>query len=218
MKTSHQEIRTLVNDVATTAQDIFNDACTAVYIMGSLARGGFSEIASDIDLGIILNRPPQKSDNLAIDEIQSIARSKHPTVENSISIFWGSVESINGVIDSGRYPPFDRLDLIDYALLLTGTEIRDKLVKPTKKELEIAGAEFALSYLGHQERIEEFSDCQRIVQKGAVYVTKTILFPARFIYLEKTGNIASNDVSYEYYVKNSPAVMPSLCARATNGG
>ena len=31
-------------------------------------------------------------------------------------------------------------------------------------------------------------------------MSKTVLFPARFIYLEKTGEIAGNDVSYQYYI------------------
>jgi hypothetical protein len=35
-----------------------------------------------------------------------------------------------------------------------------------------------------------------------VYVSKTVLFPARFIYLAKTGEIAGNDVSYQYYIDN----------------
>ena len=39
-----------------------------------------------------------------------------------------------------------------------------------------------------------------MAKKGAVYITKTVLFPARFLYLEKTGEIAGNDASYQYYV------------------
>ncbi|MBV1930637.1 MAG: hypothetical protein KUG71_02890, partial [Porticoccaceae bacterium] len=107
-----------------------------------------------------------------------------------------------GVVDAGRYPPFDRLDLIDHALLLSGAEVRNQLIKPMKAELEIASAEFSIDYLGSKERINEFLNCELITNKGAVYVTKTILFPARFIYLEKTGEIAGNDVSYQYYIDN----------------
>jgi hypothetical protein len=114
----------------------------------------------------------------------------------------GSIESINGVINAGRYPPFDRLDLIDHALLLSGKDIRVMLVRLTKKELEIASTLFSLDYLGNQERIEEFKNCERIAEKGVVYVTKTILFPARFIYLERTGKFAGNDASYQYYLDN----------------
>jgi Nucleotidyltransferase domain len=202
VKTENQNIKSLVNDISIAAQESFGDRCTAVYIMGSLARGGFSEIASDIDIGIILSSAPQEGDSTTINAMQAAAIENHSAVKNNVSIFWGSIESINGVVDAGRYPPFDRLDLIDHALLLSGTDIREKLVKPTKKELEIASAEFSLSYLGNKERIHEFLNCELISNKGVVYCTKTILFPARFIYLEKTGKIAGNDVSYQYYIDN----------------
>jgi hypothetical protein len=168
--------------------------------MGSLARGGFSENASDIDIGIILDDPLQMSDEQYIKQIQSNAVKKHSTVENTVSIFWGSIASINGLNDGGRYPPFDRLDLIDHALLLIGEDVRAELQKPSKKELEIAGAEFALEHLGSKKAIEEFFNYETFIQKGSVQVSKTVLFPARFIYLEKTGEIAGNDVSYQYYI------------------
>ena len=202
MKTDNQEIKSLINEISSSAQETFGTRCTAVYIMGSLARGGFSEIASDIDIGVILSGDLQDSDFANIENIQTTSVNKHTTVKNNVSIFWGNIESINGVVDAGRYPPFDRLDLIDHALLLSGVDIRNELIKPTKEELEIASADFALGYLGSNKRINEFYNCELISNKGAVYVTKTILFPARFIYLEKTGEIAGNDASHQYYVDN----------------
>lgn len=200
VKTTNYKIRSLVNDIAYTAQITFRDRCVAVYVMGSLARGGFSENASDIDIGIILDDPLFKNDAQCIQKIQSDASEKHSSVKNQVSIFWGSLTSINGINDAGRYPPFDRLDLIDHALLLIGEDVRAKLQRPSKKELEIAGAEFALEYLGSKEAIEELFDYETIIQKGSAHVSKTVLFPARFIYLEETGEIAGNDVSYQYYI------------------
>lgn len=201
MKTNNSEIISLVNHITISAKNIFNKHEVSVYIMGSLARGGFSEIASDIDLGIILNGSLDGAD-VKIRDILSVAHENFPSVKNNVSIFWGSIESLNGIIDAGRYPPFDRLDLIDHALLLSGQDVRKMLVRPTRKELEIASTTFSLSYLGNQERIKEFKDCQRITEKGIVYTTKTILFPARFIYLERTGEIAGNEESAQYYIDN----------------
>lgn len=36
--------------------------------------------------------------------------------------------------------------------------------------------------------------------KGNAYAAKTVLFPTRFIFLEKTGLVAGNDISYKDYV------------------
>ncbi len=201
MKTNNSEIKSLVNHIVVFAQDTFKENEVSVYVMGSLARGGFSDIASDIDLGIIIEGPLDNARE-KIKDVLSAAHKAFPSVKNNISIFWGSVESLNGVIDAGRYPPFDRLDLIDHGQLLSGQDIRQILVKPTRKELEIASSTFSLSYLANQERIDEFHNCRRIAEKGVVYTTKTILFPARFIYLQRTGQIAGNEESSRYYVDN----------------
>lgn len=201
MKTNNTKIKSLVNHIVVSAKDIFNKHEVSVYIMGSLARGGFSEIASDIDLGIILKGPLDGA-GAKIKDILSAAHKNFPSVKNNISVFWGSIESLNGVIEAGRYPPFDRLDLIDHALLLSGQDVRKMLARPTRKELEIASSTFSLSYLASQERIEEFHNCHCIADKGVVYTTKTILFPARFIYLERTGEIAGNEQSSLYYENN----------------
>ena len=201
MKTNKTEIKSLIDHIVLYVNNIFNKQEVSVYIMGSLARGGFSEVASDIDLGIILNGSLDGAEE-KIKDIVSYAKIKFPSVSNNISIFWGSIESINGMIQAGRYPPFDRLDLINHALLLSGQDNRKKLLKPTKKELEIASLTFSLNYLATQVRIEEFHNCHSIAEKGVIYTTKTILFPARFIYLERTGEIAGNEESCRYYMAN----------------
>jgi hypothetical protein len=202
VKTDNQEIKFLVNDITISVREILGDRCMSVYLMGSLARGAFSEVASDIDIGIIIGGTLQENDFSIIELIQANAVANAPQINNNVSLFWGNIESINGEIDVGRYSPFDRLDLIDHALLLWGVEVRDQLIKPTKEELIIASAEFSIDYLGSNERINEFLNCELITNKGVVYVSKTVLFPARFIYLAKTGEIAGNDVSYQYYIDN----------------
>ena len=47
--------------------------------MGSLARGGFSELASDIDIGLILNGELQDNDSADIDDIKKALLKNHST-------------------------------------------------------------------------------------------------------------------------------------------
>lgn len=202
IRTENEAIKALVQAVVVAAKANFKERCVAVYMMGSLARGGFSELVSDIDIGIILQQPLGPGDADRVDSSRVAALTEVAAVNNSLSIFWGSVDSINRRAEGGRYPPFDRLDLIDHALLLEGKEVRSELIRPTKQELEIAGAAFALGYLGSEQRIREFLDVSLMAGKGDVYITKTVLFPARFIYLERTGKVAGNDVSYQYYLEH----------------
>ena len=199
METQSSEIISLVDNAKQMLCDIFQDRCIAIYIMGSLARGGFRERVSDIDMGIILAGELEKQDGDRIENIQNSVMKKHPLVSNHLSIFWGTVESLNGTASADRYPPFDRLDLIDHGRLLTGRDIREKLVRPSRKELEMASAEFALGFLGDETRIKDFRNPSRIVENGVLYITKIVLFPPRFIYLAETGLVAGNDDSVNFY-------------------
>ena len=216
METQSAEIMSLISSAKQILVDTFDHRCIAIYIMGSLARGGFSERVSDIDLGIILAGNLEAQDGDRINDIQKSVIEKHPMVSNHLSIFWGTVDSLNGAGSADRYPPFDRLDLIDHGQLLTGTDIRDKLVRPSRKELEIASAKFALEFLGDQTRINDLRNPYHIVEKGVLYVTKIVLFPPRFIYLSETGHVAGNEESVNFYLNRYPGMDAELarCAFA----
>ena len=85
-------------------------ALVEVYKLGSLAHGGFSNIYSDIDVGLLLNctEPPETVSAL-------IAEAKNFDAEygKKLSIFWGNAE-----FSWGRLPVIDRLDLLDHGVPL----------------------------------------------------------------------------------------------------
>lgn len=202
MQTDDRQIQSLVSSLAASAKSVFSGRRMSVFVMGSLARGGFSRTASDIDMGIVFDGPLSNSDGADIETLRLNCLSQHPLVANKLSIFWGSIESINGTVDGGRYPPFDRLDLIEYGLLIAGSDFRSRLLRPSRKELEVCGAEFAISKLGSETKIEEFNESRVLATKPSPYLAKIILFPARFIYLAATGLVASNEASRDYYIKH----------------
>ena len=91
MKTDNQAIQSLINDISKSTQEAFGNRCTAVYLMGSLARGGVSELASDIDMGVCLSGDIQARDLATIEDIQAGSAKKYPKVKNKVSIFWGNI-------------------------------------------------------------------------------------------------------------------------------
>lgn len=99
----------------------------------------------------------------------------------------------------GRFPPLDKLDLIENGRLLFGKDIRNILSKPTKKELIISGAEFALSKLRGSEVMKEINQPKLIYNKGTRHSTKIVLFPVRLLYTAITGNIGQNENAINYY-------------------
>ena len=62
-------------------------------------------------------------------------------------MFWGTPATLGGRADGGRFPPLDRLDLLDNGRLLAGEEARHALPRPDRAELLVTGAEFALDFL-----------------------------------------------------------------------
>lgn len=199
IKTTNSDIKAIVADILSASLDIFADHKISIYLMGSLSRGGFSETCSDIDIGIVFDSTGSGI-QLSINDMISNIQMKHPNIENIISIFWGSVDSINGYSRDGRYPPFDRLDLIKSATLLYGCDIRDDLLLPSQEELEVSCAEFALQYLSKPNSLDMFQDSAYLVNQGTAALTKAILYPPRFIYLAAADEISTNQASAAYYL------------------
>jgi len=122
----------------------------AGYALGSLAHGGFSPLVSDVDLGLILDDPLRASDRMTIRAVARSAKAGGSALDQRLSVFWGTPATLAGRQPGGRFPPLDRLDLLDYGRLLTGRDVRAGVARPDDTELLVAGAEFALGYLGAQ--------------------------------------------------------------------
>jgi predicted nucleotidyltransferase len=198
----------------------------AAYALGSLAHGGFSALVSDVDLGLILADPLQPDDDTLIHAIGESQKSVGAVLAERLSVFWGTPATMRGESDGGRFPPLDRLDLIENGRLLAGADMRSALSRPTANEMLVAGAEFALDFLagvrGDQamgagglgsmqpatrEAIEEIRDPNLLLARGIRRVTKLVLFPVRFMFTAATAHIGTNDDAVGWYlaVGNSPA-------------
>ncbi len=186
----------------------------AVYLLGSLARGGFSPVTSDIDVGAVLLDPLQSSDAAAIDASAEHARHRHPEVDNPLSVFWGSIASLNGQAPGGRFPPFDRLDLIEHGELLAGTDVRGSLRVPDYAELVGASAEFAAGDALLGPLRAALVDIATLTRAGPRAVSKLVLFPVRFLFLLHTGRVAANAESASHYIERYPPPGAELVAAA----
>ena len=127
----------------------------AGYALGSLAHGGFSPLVSDVDLGLILEDPVRATDRMTIRTVAGSVRAGGSALDQRLSVFWGTPATLRGQRRGGRFPPLDRLDLLDYGRLLTGTDARSAVARPDRTELLVAGAEFALGYLGGAARLPD---------------------------------------------------------------
>jgi len=204
----------------------------AGYALGSLAHGGFSPLVSDVDLGLILRDPLRRRDRLTIRTVGEGVRAGGPALHRRLSVFWGTPATLQGRASGGRFPPLDRLDLLEYGRLLAGRDARDGVARPGPDELLVAGAEFALGNLGgagnlpgrlrawvqpgpHRDNApDEIRNPALLVSRGPRRVTKIVLFPVRFLFTAATGRVGTNALAAEHYLAGASAPGAELVAAA----
>jgi hypothetical protein len=204
----------------------------AGYALGSLAHGGFSPLVSDVDLGLILRDPLRAKDRATIHDVARSVRAGGSALDERLSVFWGTPSTLRGQRRGGRFPPLDRLDLLEYGRLLTGQDARSSVARPDQAELLVAGAEFALGYLGGARKLadrlrdwtrlrprgddalDEVRTPSRLVSRGPRRVTKIVLFPVRFLFTAQTGRVGTNALAAEHYLSQPDAPATALVAAA----
>jgi hypothetical protein len=210
------------------------DRLLAAYALGSLAHGGFSELVSDVDLGLILSDPLQPADPAAIQRVAESERRKGSPLHERLSVFWGTPATLAGEREGGRFPPLDRLDLLESGRLLAGSDdARARVQRPSKEELVITGAEFALDHLAAVrppsadeggrlgslradggEAFEQIRTPELLAAQGVRQVTKLVLFPVRFLYTAGTGHVGTNGDAVAYYLERLRTPSPRLVEAA----
>lgn len=185
----------------------------AAYALGSLAHGGFSPV-SDVDLGLVIADPLRASDEaLVAGMVSSIKRSGRPFADR-LSVFWGSLGTLSGAARGGRFPPLDRLDLIQYGRLLAGTDVRGELAPPSRSELVVAGGEFALARLADDETLAKLKRPDSLAGSDARALSKLILFPVRFLFTARTGEVGRNEAAVAHFIARSKTPAAELARLA----
>jgi hypothetical protein len=210
------------------------DRLLAAYALGSLAHGGFSELVSDVDLGLILSDPLKPGDPDSIQRVAESERRKGSSLHERLSVFWGTPETLAGECEGGRFPPLDRLDLLESGRLLAGSdEARARVQRPSTEELVIAGAEFALDHLaavrppsgddggglgsihaGRSDAFEQIRSPELLAAQGVRQLTKLVLFPVRFLYTAATGHVGTNGDAVAHYLRRQRTPSPRLVEAA----
>ncbi len=199
--------------------EALGDRLVAGYALGSLAHGGFSPLVSDVDLGLILADPLQAGDHATIGDVAGAVRASGPGLPERLSVFWGTPSTLSGQVPGGRFPPLDRLDLLEHGRLLTGRDARQAAARPDRTELLVAGARFALGSLSGSgpadgSVLDEIRAPSRLVSRGPRRLTKVVLFPVRFLYTAATGQAGLTALAVEHYLATPGAPAAALVTAA----
>ena len=122
--------------VASSYQAQLGQRLIGVYLIGSLAHGGFSHRYSDIDVLLVTE---DGLDTAELTTLHGLAAECDATLSQKLSVFWSDRS-----FTVGRLPPLDRADYVDHAIVLTEREWALS-VRPTLKEIRdyLRGAPFA---------------------------------------------------------------------------
>jgi predicted nucleotidyltransferase len=164
-----------------------------VYLIGSLAHGGFSRRYSDIDVAVITERglSPER-----LDRLRAEAPGVPEELASKLSIFW-----TDRGFSIGRFLPLDRIDYLDRAVPLREREH----VVPARPALDevrgyLAGAPFA----NWQVACAGFAASNTLDPKDRKSYLRAILYPARFAFSWSTGSMASNDEAVYCLAEHAP--------------
>jgi hypothetical protein len=205
----------------------------AAYALGSLAHGGFSPLVSDIDLGLVVLDPLRPDDANMIEQVARTQKLSGGPLSDRLSVFWGTLNTLGGRREGGRFPPLDRLDLLENGHLLVGADVRGGLPRPNAPELIVAGAEFAVEFLAgvrwvgsggqsslgsmqvaRDDAVDEVRRPELLIAAGVRRLTKLVLFPVRFVFTAATGRVGTNALAAEWYLARDAAPSKRLVGAA----
>jgi predicted nucleotidyltransferase len=201
--------RTVADEATRAYQNTFTDRLVAVYLLGSLAYGGFAPAVSDIDLAVVLS--DRHDDDPSTVRTTTEALQARGDLYRKLSVFWGSLPALRDGHDDGRFPALDRLELAEHGALLLGDDIAGQVARPASGELLLESARFAVTVLATDEVVAEFHHPRRLLA-DPVWFTKAVLFPVRFLHTNTTatGRAAPNDEAIAWYLTRPDAAAPSL--------
>lgn len=201
---AHHAAISFANRIVPVWQATLGPELLGVYLMGSLAHGGFSRRYSDIDMAVVTETglPTQ-----ALDYVRGEATTLSADFGSRLSVFWTDRH-----FSLGRFPPLDRVDYLDHAVAL----VEHHSVRPTRPPLEeirryLADAPFA----NWSTAARRFATALVLEPQDRKAFLRTVLYPARFCYSWMTGRMGSNDEAVAFLGEACPDRFDvSLISRA----
>ena len=168
-------------------QGILRTELLGVYLIGSLAHGGFSRRYSDVDLALVTTTGLSSQ---TLDNMRNEAITLSDDWGPKVSVFWADRH-----FSGGRFPPLDRIDYLDHAVALLERE-QVRPARPTLTEIRdyLRGAPFA----GWVEEARKFATAQSLEPLDRKAYLRCLLYPGRFCYSWITGLMGSNDIAVAF--------------------
>jgi hypothetical protein len=176
-----------VHRVAALWDHCLGERLAGVYLIGSLAHGGYSARYSDIDIAVVADDVLSSGE---IDTVHADVAAHSAELAARYSLFWADAK-----FSAGRFPPLDRLDYLDHAVPL----LERRQLEPERPSLaEIRGYLSGEPLRHWSQQVIRLSALADLGIDDQTAYLRALLYPARFLYSWETGNVASNDRAVAY--------------------
>jgi predicted nucleotidyltransferase len=180
------------------------DALLGVYLLGSLAHGGFSRRYSDIDVAVVTEAGLMPA---ALDAMRADAAARSSELAAKLSIFW-----TDRTFSAGRFPPLDRADYLDHGVALVE---RERVTPPRPGLAEVRAYLTGKPFAAWSQGATQFATLDTLDPKSHKPYLRAHLYPARFVYSFMTGRMGSNDAAVEWLTDRAlPRLDVALIAGA----
>lgn len=184
----------------------FGDDLVAAFTLGSLAHGGFAPLVSDVDLALVLRVTDGETGSRVRDVVGRVQRDAPGVLAARLSVFWADSDTVRRgpAAAPARLPAVDRLDLLDSGVLRRGADVRAGADRPDRATMVAEASAFAVARFEESWRAG-IADPASLLRGGPRPVTKTVLFPVRFLHTLRTGEIGRNDDAVASYAAGGGA-------------
>jgi predicted nucleotidyltransferase len=197
------EAAEFANEVAHLWKHQLGQRLVGVYLIGSLAHGGFSARYSDIDMALIAEGQLEPSE---FNSVNRKAAERSAGFFSRLSLFWA-----DQLFSVGRFPLLDKVDYIDHAVPL----LESRRVYPVRPALtEIRTYLREEPFRNWSKEAQFFSALSQLTVDDHKRYLRALLYPARFWYSWETGAIGSNDRAVTYLQGRAVDIDIDLILRA----
>jgi predicted nucleotidyltransferase len=189
---------------ASSWQARLGDNLLGLYLIGSLAHGGFSARYSDIDVALVTETGVTPE---ALAELRAQAALQSAELAPKLSFFW-----TDRSFALGRFPPLDRGDYIERAVVLFE---RERVTPPRPTLAEVRSYLCGTPLQAWEQNAVRFATSDAFDPRERKPYLRAHLYPARFAYGFLTGRMASNDDAVDFLRANRlPGFDIALIGRA----
>jgi hypothetical protein len=172
----------------------------SAYAIGSLAHGGFSVVASDVDLALLTAGDADSRNAEVVEAIHADVRTAiGGELSERLSIFHVPWRQFGSPPRGSRFPAIDRQDLVQSGVPVHGEDLRATFaVPPTDEEIR----EQAICSALQRHTPQSLSAEMNRLSPTAIDVraaSKLVLWPIRLLHVAETAAATGNDDAVEHY-------------------